>query len=57
MIFGAKPKVACPECDIPVIHGDTQKSNVLENNDVEDVAISREQQNVSVLMPQPEQAN
>ncbi|STL03586.1 Penicillin-binding protein 1A [Escherichia coli] len=40
-----------------VIYGDTQKSNVLENNDVEDVAISREQQNVSVPMPQLEQAN
>lgn len=40
VIFEAKPKVACPECDIPVIYGDTQKSNVLENNDVEDVAIS-----------------
>ena len=50
MIFEAKPKVACPECDIPVIYGDTQKSNVLENNDVEDVAISREQQNVSSLV-------
>ncbi|WP_258960649.1 penicillin-binding transpeptidase domain-containing protein, partial [Klebsiella pneumoniae] len=30
VIFEAKPKVACPECDIPVIYGDTQKSNVLE---------------------------
>ena len=40
-----------------MIYGDTQKSNVLENNDVEDVAISREQQNVSVPMPQLEQAN
>lgn len=57
MIFEAKPKVACPECDIPVIYGDTQKLNVLENNDVEDVAIFREQQNVFVLMPQLEQAN
>lgn len=57
MIFEAKPKVACPECDIPVIYGDTQKSNVLENSDVEDVATSRSQQNVSVPMPQLEQAN
>ncbi|XPE63127.1 hypothetical protein ACNKHU_20965 [Shigella flexneri] len=40
-----------------MIYGDTQKSNVLENNHVEDVAISREQQNVSVPMPQLEQAN
>ncbi|MFP1455606.1 penicillin-binding transpeptidase domain-containing protein [Escherichia coli] len=27
VIFEAKPKVACPECDIPVIYGDTQESN------------------------------
>ncbi len=56
-IFEAKPKVACPECDLPVIYGETQKSNVLENQDVEDVAVSREQQNASVPMPKLEQAN
>ncbi|SUG18118.1 penicillin-binding protein 1A [Salmonella enterica subsp. arizonae] len=25
VIFEAKPKIACPECDIPVIYGNTQK--------------------------------
>ena len=57
VIFEAKPKIACPECDIPVIYGDTQKSNVLENSNVEDVAVSQEQQNAAVPMPQLEQAN
>lgn len=57
VIFEAKPKIACPECDIPVIYGDTPKSDVLENSNVEDVAISREQQNSTVPMPQLEQAN
>ena len=57
VIFEAKPKIACPECDIPVIYGDTQKSNVLENSNVEDVSISGEQQNAAVPMPKLEQAN
>ncbi|WP_414165759.1 peptidoglycan glycosyltransferase/peptidoglycan DD-transpeptidase MrcA [Superficieibacter sp. BNK-5] len=57
VIFAANPKVACAECDIPVIYGETQKSNVLENQDVEDVATSQEQKNLAVPMPQLEQAN
>lgn len=57
VIFEAKPKIACPECNIPVIYGDTPKSNVLENKDMEDVAVSREQQNATVPQPQLEQAN
>ena len=57
VLFEAKPKIACPECDIPVIYGDTQKSDVLENKDMEDVARSQEQQNVAVPQPQLEQAN
>ena len=56
-IFEAKPKIACADCDIPVIYGDTQKSNVLENNDVESVATSQEPQNSAVPMPSLEQAN
>ena len=56
-IFEAKPKIACADCDIPVIYGETQKSNVLENKDVEDVAQSQETQNASVPMPKLEQAN
>lgn len=40
-----------------MIYGDTQKSNVLENSNVEDVSISGEQQNAAVPMPKLEQAN
>jgi len=57
VVFEARPKVACAECNIPVIYGETQKSNVLENRDVEDVAVSQEQQNAVVPMPRLEQAN
>ncbi|AMO46833.1 Fused penicillin-binding protein 1a: murein transglycosylase [Enterobacter sp. FY-07] len=57
VLFEAHPKVACANCDIPVIYGETPKSNVLENKDMENVAISQEQQNTSVPMPQLEQAN
>ncbi len=56
-VFETKPKVACASCDIPVIYGDTPKSTVLENQDVEDVAVSQTPQNSSVPMPQLEQAN
>jgi len=55
--FEAKPKVACADCDIPVIYGETPKSNVLENKDMENVATSQEQDNAFVPMPQLEQAN
>ncbi|GJL35533.1 carboxypeptidase/penicillin-binding protein 1A [Enterobacter hormaechei] len=57
VLFETRPKVACAECNIPVIYGDTPKSDVLENKDMENVAISQEQQNPSVPMPQLEQAN
>ncbi|EMD1656236.1 peptidoglycan glycosyltransferase/peptidoglycan DD-transpeptidase MrcA [Pluralibacter gergoviae] len=57
VIFEARPKVACADCDIPVIYGDTPKSNVLENKDVEEVATSKEPQNPYVPMPNLEQAN
>ena len=57
ILFEARPKVACAECNIPVIYGDTPKSDVLENKDMENVAISQEQQNPSIPMPQLEQAN
>ncbi|MEH4622407.1 peptidoglycan glycosyltransferase/peptidoglycan DD-transpeptidase MrcA [Phytobacter diazotrophicus] len=57
VLFEARPKVACAECNIPVIYGDTPKSDVLENKDMENVAISQEQQSPSIPMPQLEQAN
>ena len=56
-LFEAKPKIACADCDIPVIYGDTPKSNVLENKDMENVATSAEQPNQALPMPQLEQAN
>jgi len=56
-LFEAKPKIACADCDIPVIYGDTPKSDVLENKDVEDVATSLEPKNSTVPMPSLEQAN
>lgn len=57
VIFEAKPRVACADCNIPVIYGDTPKSNVLENKDVEDVATSDEPQTAQTPMPNLEQAN
>jgi len=57
VIFEARPKIACADCDIPVIYGDTPKSDVLENKDVEDVATSQTPQNSTVPMPSLEQAN
>ena len=57
MLFEAKPKIACPECDIPVIYGNTPKSEVLENKDMEDPAVSQEQPNIVLPQPQLEQAN
>ncbi len=56
-VFQVKPKVACASCDLPVIYGDTPKSTVLENQDVEDVAVSQTPQNSNVPMPQLEQPN
>lgn len=56
-VFEAKPKIACADCDLPVIYGETQKINELENENVEDVAISQERQNAAVPMPKLEQAN
>ncbi|MGL5699245.1 MAG: peptidoglycan glycosyltransferase/peptidoglycan DD-transpeptidase MrcA [Kluyvera sp.] len=57
VLFEAKPKIACANCNIPVIYGDTPKSNVLDNNDVEDVAVSQEPHNATVPMPAIEPAN
>ena len=42
--FEERPKLPA-QCNIPVIYGDTPKSDVLENKDVEDVATSQDPQN------------
>ncbi|NDJ56037.1 peptidoglycan glycosyltransferase/peptidoglycan DD-transpeptidase MrcA [Enterobacteriaceae bacterium 4M9] len=55
-VFEAQPKVACPQCNVPVIYGDTQKS-VDESQDVEDVATSQARQNQALPQPQLQQAN
>jgi penicillin-binding protein 1A len=53
--FEAKPKIACRTCNIPVIYGDTQKSAVLSDDNVENVATSATNSNNSVPTPQLEQ--
>lgn len=55
-VYEAQPKVACPQCNIPVIYGDTQKSDV-EGQNVEDVATSQARQNPALPQPQLQQAN
>ena len=51
-LFEAKPKIACPQCNLPVIYGDTQKSLALNEESVENVAVSGEGQTQAA--PQPE---
>ncbi|MDF7679774.1 peptidoglycan glycosyltransferase/peptidoglycan DD-transpeptidase MrcA [Enterobacteriaceae bacterium ESL0689] len=38
VIFEAKPKVACPQCNLPVIYGETTRSNILTESDTENIA-------------------
>ncbi|MBS0876676.1 MULTISPECIES: peptidoglycan glycosyltransferase/peptidoglycan DD-transpeptidase MrcA [unclassified Tatumella] len=37
-VFEEKPKIACPQCNIPVIYGDTPKSAALNEDSIENVA-------------------
>ncbi|MCS3432856.1 penicillin-binding protein 1A [Klebsiella sp. BIGb0407] len=55
-VFEVQPKVACPECDLPVIYGDIPKSDMLNNPSVEDVATSQTAQNIPVPTPELQQA-
>lgn len=54
-VFEVKPKVACPECNLPVIYGETKKAVALSEDSVENVAVSSEGTNVAVPQPQLEQ--
>lgn len=54
-LFEAKPKLACAECHLPVIYGDTKKAVALSEDSVENVAVSQENRNVAVPQPQLEQ--
>ncbi|KOC91115.1 peptidoglycan glycosyltransferase/peptidoglycan DD-transpeptidase MrcA [Winslowiella iniecta] len=55
VLFEVKPKVACPECNLPVIYGDTKKALAMNEDSVENVAVSQENRNVAVPQPQLEQ--
>ncbi|MGD8107456.1 peptidoglycan glycosyltransferase/peptidoglycan DD-transpeptidase MrcA [Pantoea sp. FN0302] len=50
-LFENQPRIACPECNLPVIYGETKKSVALGEESVENVAISQENHNPGV--PQP----
>ena len=54
-VFEAKPKVVCSSCNLPVIYGDTHRSAVLSDDNIENVATSQEGNNSTVPMPQLEQ--
>lgn len=56
-IFEEKPKVACPECNLPVIYGDTKKAVALSEESVENVAVSKEGEKPTVPQPQLEQVS
>ena len=51
VLFEHQPRVACPECNLPVIYGETKKSLALGEESVENVAVSEENPNPGV--PQP----
>ena len=53
-VFEAKPKIVCDSCNLPVIYGETRRSAVLSEDNVENVALSQENNN-GVPMPQIEQ--
>ncbi|WP_277978131.1 peptidoglycan glycosyltransferase/peptidoglycan DD-transpeptidase MrcA [Pantoea endophytica] len=55
VIFEEKPKIACPQCNLPVIYGDTKKSLALNEESVENVATSDQSQNQTVPQPELEQ--
>ncbi|WP_036768193.1 peptidoglycan glycosyltransferase/peptidoglycan DD-transpeptidase MrcA [Photorhabdus australis] len=51
ILFTAKPKIACPQCDIPVIYGDTARSIELSENSIENVAQSHVSQQEVLPLP------
>ncbi|QEW30496.1 peptidoglycan glycosyltransferase/peptidoglycan DD-transpeptidase MrcA [Erwinia billingiae] len=56
-LFEEKPKVACPECNLPVIYGETKKAVALSEDSVENVAVSKEGEKTAVPQPQLEQVS
>ncbi|MDF7648456.1 peptidoglycan glycosyltransferase/peptidoglycan DD-transpeptidase MrcA [Pantoea sp. Acro-805] len=55
VVFEDKPKIACPQCNLPVIYGETKKSVALNEESVENVATSDQSQNQTVPQPELEQ--
>jgi len=54
-VFEAKPRIACPQCNLPVIYGDTRKALALNEESVENVATSEQNQNQPAPQPALEQ--
>jgi penicillin-binding protein 1A len=55
VVFEEKPKIACPQCNLPVIYGETKKSLALNEESVENVSTSDQSQNQAVPQPELEQ--
>lgn len=52
VLFTANPKVVCSECNLPVIYGDTEKSKILTNQNMENVTYStQEETNPDITNP------
>lgn len=54
-LFTAQPKIACAECNLPVVYGETKKALAMNEDSVENVAVSQEGNNVAVPQPELEQ--
>lgn len=57
VLFEAKPKIVCHDCNLPVIYGDTQRSIALSDDNVENVATSQSNNISNVPMPELEQVS
>ncbi|WP_049609187.1 peptidoglycan glycosyltransferase/peptidoglycan DD-transpeptidase MrcA, partial [Yersinia massiliensis] len=55
VLFEAKPKIVCEDCNLPVIYGDTQRSVVLSDDNVENVVTSQSNAANNVPVPELEQ--
>lgn len=54
-LFETTPKQVCENCNLPVIYGETQHLAALADDNIENVTLSRENENTHVPMPQLEQ--
>lgn len=56
-LFEEKPKIACQQCNLPVIYGETQKALAMNEDSVENPAVSQQDKNLAVPQPQLEQVS